>query len=91
MSRLPVSPKPLTGGKVLAMLIAFFGVVIGVNMIMMRLAIQTMPGTDVDSAADAIFLIFRGLNEYAASTPAATDYDATVAGLKRLLRGQLFT
>jgi len=50
MSRLPVSPKPLTGGKVLAMLIAFFGVVIGVNMIMMRLAIQTMPGTDVDSA-----------------------------------------
>ena len=50
MSRLPASPKPLTGGKVLAMLIAFFGVVIGVNMIMMRFAIQTMPGTDVDSA-----------------------------------------
>ena len=50
MSRPPASPKPLTGGKVLAMLIAFFGVVIGVNMIMMRLAIQTMPGTDVDSA-----------------------------------------
>ncbi|MDP1865250.1 FixH family protein [Bradyrhizobium sp.] len=53
MSRLPVSPKPLTGGKVLAMLIAFFGVVIGVNMIMMKLAIQTMPGTEVDSAYTA--------------------------------------
>jgi nitrogen fixation protein FixH len=50
MSRSPVAPKPLTGGKVLFMLIAFFGVVLGVNMIMMRLAIQTLPGTEVDSA-----------------------------------------
>jgi len=50
MNRPSVSPKPLTGAKVLFMLLAFFGVVIGVNMIMMRLAIQTLPGTDVDSA-----------------------------------------
>ena len=53
MSRPSVSPKPLTGGKVLFMLVAFFGVVIGVNMIMMRLAIQTLPGTEVDSAYSA--------------------------------------
>lgn len=53
MNRPSVSPKPLTGGKVLFMLVAFFGVVIGVNMIMMRLAIQTLPGTDVDSAYTA--------------------------------------
>ena len=53
MNRPPVSPKPLTGGKVLAMLIAFFGVIFSVNMVMMRLAIQTMPGTDVDSAYTA--------------------------------------
>jgi len=53
MSRTPVSPRPLTGAKVLSMLLAFFGVVIGVNMIMMRLAIQTLPGTDVDSAYSA--------------------------------------
>ena len=33
------SPKPLTGRKVLFMLVAFFGVVIGVNMTMMKLAI----------------------------------------------------
>ena len=52
---------------------------------------ELAPGIGRSSAADAIFLILRGLNEYAASTPAATDYDATVAGLKRLLRGQLFT
>src|SRR6202158_3018886 len=53
MNRPSVSPKPLTGAKVLFMLLAFFGVVIGVNMIMMRLAIQTLPGTEVDSAYSA--------------------------------------
>jgi len=53
MSRLFVSPKPLTGRKVLFMLVAFFGVVIAVNMVMMKLAILTLPGTDVDSAYSA--------------------------------------
>ena len=47
------STKPLTGFKVLLMLLAFFGVVIGVNVIMMRLAIETLPGTEVDSAYSA--------------------------------------
>lgn len=53
MSRPFVSPKPLTGRKVLFMLVAFFGVVIGINMVMMKLAILTLPGTDVDSAYSA--------------------------------------
>jgi nitrogen fixation protein FixH len=53
MSRLPVSPKPLTGRKVLFMLVAFFGVVFGVNFLMMTLAINTLPGTEVDSAYSA--------------------------------------
>ena len=53
MNRPLVSPKPLTGGKVLFLLITFFGVVIGVNMVMMKLAIQTLPGTEVDSAYSA--------------------------------------
>jgi nitrogen fixation protein FixH len=44
-----MASKPLTGTKVLAMLVAFFGVVIGVNVTMMKLAIATLPGTDVDS------------------------------------------
>jgi nitrogen fixation protein FixH len=47
------SPKPLTGGKVLFMLVAFFGVVFGVNFTMADLAIKTLPGTDVDSAYSA--------------------------------------
>lgn len=45
---------------------------------------------DVDSATDAVYLIFRGLNEYAAGAPSQQEYQATVTGLKQLLRGQLF-
>src|SRR4051812_15134539 len=47
------APKPLTGRKVFFMLVAFFGVVIGVNLVMMRLAMRTLPGTEVDSAYTA--------------------------------------
>lgn len=49
----PISPKPLTGQKVLLMLITFFGVVFSVNFVMMKLAIDTLPGTEVDSAYSA--------------------------------------
>ena len=45
--------RPITGRMVFFMMVAFFGVVIGVNVIMMRLAIQTLPGTEVDSAYSA--------------------------------------
>jgi nitrogen fixation protein FixH len=48
-----ISERRLTGRKVLAMLIAFFGIVIGVNVTMAKLAIKTLPGTDVDSAYTA--------------------------------------
>jgi nitrogen fixation protein FixH len=41
--------KPLTDTKVFLILVAFFAVVIGVNVTMMKLAIATLPGTDVDS------------------------------------------
>jgi nitrogen fixation protein FixH len=64
-----VSPKPLTGLKVLLMLIAFFGVVIGVNVTMMRLAIKTLPGTEVDSAYSASL-------GYEKEIAAARDQDA---------------
>jgi nitrogen fixation protein FixH len=53
MNRLPDTSKPLTGRKVFILLVAFFGVVIGVNLVMMKLAIQTLPGTEVDSAYSA--------------------------------------
>lgn len=50
MNSLTTAVKPLTGRAVLIMLVAFFGVVVGVNMLMMRFAIDTLSGTDVDSA-----------------------------------------
>lgn len=53
MSRPTKPSKPLTGRMVLLILIAFFGIVIGVNVQMMRLAISTLPGTEVDSAYSA--------------------------------------
>jgi nitrogen fixation protein FixH len=53
MSSRSASSKPLTGRKVLAMLLAFFGVVFGVNFLLMKLAIDTLPGTEVDSAYSA--------------------------------------
>ena len=69
MSRSPVSPKPLTGRAVLVMLVAFFVVVFGVNGLMMRLAIQTLPGTEVDSAYSASLA-------YEKEIAAARDQDA---------------
>jgi nitrogen fixation protein FixH len=45
--------RPITGRMVFFMMVAFFGIVIGANLIMMRLAIQTLPGTQVDSAYSA--------------------------------------
>jgi nitrogen fixation protein FixH len=53
MSKSSVSPKPLTGRAVLVILVTFFAVVFGVNGLMMKLAIQTLPGTEVDSAYSA--------------------------------------
>src|SRR5690348_15994623 len=49
----PSTGRPLTGRMVLVILIAFFGIVIGVNVVMMKLAIATLPGTEVDSAYSA--------------------------------------
>jgi nitrogen fixation protein FixH len=46
-------PRPLTGRVVLISLLAFFAVVIGVNLLMAKLAIDTLPGTEVDSAYSA--------------------------------------
>jgi nitrogen fixation protein FixH len=67
--RRPISQRPLTGRKVLFMLVAFFGVVIGVNMIMMKFAILTMSGTDVDSA-------YRASLAYENEIAAAHDQNA---------------
>ena len=60
--------KPLTGRKVLIMLLAFFGTVVAVNLTMMKLAIDSMPGTEVDSA-------YRASTAYNAEISAAARQD----------------
>lgn len=47
---IPAPGRPLTGRRVAFYLLAFFGLVFGVNGLMMKLAIETLPGTVVDSA-----------------------------------------
>lgn len=42
--------KPLTGRKVLLIVVAFFGVIIGVNLFMASMAIGTFPGLDVKNS-----------------------------------------
>jgi len=46
----PRTARPLTGRHVLIMLCAFFGVVIAVNMVMLRVATNTFTGVETDSA-----------------------------------------
>lgn len=67
MSRSTTKPeRPITGRMVLIAIVAFFGVVIGVNMLMMKLAMDTLPGTDVDSA-------YRASLAYGSEIKAAHD------------------
>jgi nitrogen fixation protein FixH len=60
------APRPLTGRMVLLCLVAFFGIVFGVNMLMMKFAIDTLPGTEVDSA-------YRASLAYESQISAARD------------------
>ena len=53
MNKPIAAPRPLTGRVVLISLIVFFAVVIGVNLLLAKLAIDTLPGTEVDSAYSA--------------------------------------
>ena len=46
-------PRPVTGRMVLACLIAFFGIVAGVNAIMIRVAVSTFGGVETASAYQA--------------------------------------
>jgi nitrogen fixation protein FixH len=66
MNRSTIPGRPITGRTVLVAMVAFFAVVIGVNMLMMKLAIDTLPGTDVDSA-------YRASLAYESEIKAAQD------------------
>src|SRR5262252_9133414 len=68
----PQAGRPLTGRIVLVILLAFFGTVIGVNVTMMKLAIATLPGTEVDSAYSASIGYEKEI--HAAEDQAARDW-----------------
>jgi nitrogen fixation protein FixH len=53
MTTSKVPGRPITGRFVFIAVASFFAIVIGVNVVMMRLAIATLPGTQVDSAYSA--------------------------------------
>ncbi len=69
MTQARKTERPLTGRVVLITLVAFFAVVIGVNVLMMQLAIRTLPGTEVDSA-------YKASLAYQGEINAAHDQDA---------------
>ena len=50
MSRESVSPKKFTGYHAAAMIVAFFAVVVAVNLVMARFAVSTFSGTLVDNS-----------------------------------------
>ena len=74
-------PRPLTGRFVLISLLTFFGVIIGVNIIMARLAMSTFGGVETESSYKA-GLAFRG-EEQAAEQQAERHWrvEARIADL----------
>lgn len=70
--------RPITGRFVLITLLAFFTVVIGVNVLMMRFAITTLPGTEVDSAYGASLAYQREINAAHAQNARGWKVDAHV-------------
>ena len=50
---IPRRPRELTGRAVLLILLAFFGVVIAVNLIMARYAVSTFAGVETESSYKA--------------------------------------
>jgi nitrogen fixation protein FixH len=50
MTEQAASGRPITGRTVFIATAAFFAVIIAVNVVMIKLAVDTLPGTEVDSA-----------------------------------------
>lgn len=69
-------PREITGRRVLFMLLAFFGVVIGVNLIMARYAVTTFSGLETESSYKA-GLAFKG-EERAAEQQAARQWEVDI-------------
>ncbi len=83
------SARVITGRKVLICMIAFFGVVFAVNGVMIKVALDTMPGLEVDSAYSASLSFNREARAAEAQAERAWRVDAHVerdAGGQAVLR-----
>src|SRR5262245_56950167 len=60
--------RPVTGRTVLYCLLGFFGVVFATNLVMVKLALDTLPGTEVDSAYKASLAYGREIQAAQAQT-----------------------
>lgn len=81
----PEAGKPgfiLKGWHVLAMMVAFFGVIIAVNMTMMTLALRSMPGVEVKSPFEQSQKFNKGLEAIAAQDSKGWQVDVIAGGLK---------
>ncbi len=67
-------PRPITGRKVALWFVAFFGIVIAVNLLMARLAIGTFGGTVVDNS----YVASQNYNEWLAAGRAQAALGWTV-------------
>ncbi|OYY30812.1 MAG: hypothetical protein B7Y65_00330 [Azorhizobium sp. 35-67-15] len=78
-------PRELTGRMVLFIILAFFGVVVGVNVVMARFAVSTFGGVETESSYKA-GLAFRSEEEAAAQQTTRgwnVEADMTSQGLER--------
>ena len=75
MTEQAASGRPITGRTVFIATAAFFAVIIAVNLVMIKLAVDTLPGTEVDSA-------------YRASLAYGAEIKAAQAQAQRQWRGK---
>ncbi|HZP21748.1 MAG TPA: FixH family protein [Bauldia sp.] len=88
LPRLALAPaRQLTGRNVLALLVAFFGVVIVINVFMMSAAIRTFGGVDVPSSYEAGRAFEKEVAKAAAQAGRdwRVDEDLSAAGGDRVL------
>lgn len=77
-------PRPVTGRFVLCCCIGFFGVIFGVNAVMMTIAIRTMPGLDVANG----YVASQGMNREIEAMRSQTERGWTAEVAAGLSHGQ---
>lgn len=80
MKQDPAQPKKFTGYHATAMIVAFFGVVIAVNLLMASFAVSTFGGTVVDNS----YVASQKYNEWLEEARKQASYGWTVSNVVRV-------